>query len=266
MMTSTQVTEFLEQGVVTIDTPLTHEQIVAATEAIDHLAPLISPDAPDQPRYRAGASCTDAALIDIVQHPFFEETAKCALNADAVHLFQTVAIIAYPQPDTPFSFDQHVDIQYCYSDFQSTPRRIVCSFFLWLSDVNTRRAPMMFRPGSHLLLARENERRGAGEGDVRTVRGAALEQLPPLDYAPPIPITARSGQVSVLTTSAVHGGSTNVDDTPRKAMIITFTADGVEIGMPVEQMEKKLSYDLSVRPLLRPERRHIIKSPTRTAS
>ena len=261
-MTPTQFTEFMEQGVVTIDTPLQPEEIAAASDALERLAPFISPDAPDQPRYRTGASCFEPALLDIVQHPFFEETAKRALNADAVRLFQTVAIIAYPQPDTPFSFDQHVDIQYCLSDFESTPRRIVCSFFLWLSDVNERRAPMMFRPGSHLLLAKENERRGAGAGEVRTVKGAMLEQLPALDYAPPIPITARAGQVSVLTTSAVHGGSTNMDDASRKAMIITFAAAGVEIGLPPEQAEQKRDCDRALRPLLRPERRHIVEVET----
>lgn len=258
MITPTQVTEFLENGVVTIDTPLTTNEIAAASEALERLAPLISPDAPGQPRYRAAASCLEAPFIDIVQHPFFEQVAKQVLNADEVRLFQTAAVIAYPQPDTPFSFDQHVDIQYCISDFRSTPRRVVCSFFLWLSDVNERRAPMMFRPGSHLLLAEENERRGAGEGEVRTVKGATPEQLPQLDYAPPIPLLARAGQVSVLTTSAIHGGSVNVDDTARTMMIITMAAAGVEIGLPVEQAEQKLKYDATLRPLLRSERQHII--------
>lgn len=258
MLTSTQVTEFLENGVVTIDTPFTSDEIASASNALERVAPLISPDATGQPRYRAGASCLEAPFIDIVQHSFFEEVAKQVLNADEVRLFQTAAIVAYPQPDTPFSFDQHVDIQYCISDFRSTPRRVVCSFFLWLSDVSERRAPMMFRPGSHLLLAEENERRGAGEGEVRTVKGAALEQLPQLDYAPPIPLLARAGQVSVLTTSAVHGGSVNVDSTPRTAMIITFAAAGVGIGLPAQQAEQKRTHDATLRPLLRPERQHII--------
>jgi ectoine hydroxylase-related dioxygenase (phytanoyl-CoA dioxygenase family) len=257
-MTPEQLTDFIEQGYVTIDTPLQPAELTAAGDALERLAPLTLPDAPDQPRYRASTNCHDPALLDIVQHPFFEEVAKQVLNAETVQLFQTVAFIAYPQPDTPFSFDQHVDIQYHLSDFESTPRRVVCSFFLWLNGVNERRSPMMFRPGSHLLLARENERRGAGEGEVRTVRGAALEQLPQLDYAPPIPLLAEPGQVSVLTTSAVHGGSTNIDDTPRQAMIITFAATGVEIGLPPEQAEQKQVADRELYALLRPERRHII--------
>src|SRR5262249_42241660 len=148
-------------------------------------------------------------------------------------------------------------------DFQATPRRVICSYFLWLTDVNDRRAPMMFRPGSHLLLAAENERcpegTRAGADVVGAVRPCRIEQLPALDYADPVPLLARAGQVSVLTTSAVHGASVNVDDRPRKGMVITFVADGVEIGLPDDQREQKRRYDAALRPLLRPERQHIIK-------
>ena len=31
---------------------------------------------------------------------------------------------------------------------------MICSYFLWLTDVNERRAPMMVRPGSHRLSPR----------------------------------------------------------------------------------------------------------------
>src|SRR5262249_52906245 len=155
-------------------------------------------------------------LLDIIQHPFFEETAKQALQANAVHFFQTAITTAYPQPDTPWSFDQHVDIQYRLSDFQAVPRRIVCSYFLWLTDVNERRAPMMVRPGSHLLLADFNERDPERHALAGQVKGAPLAELPALAYADPIPLTARAGQVSVLTTATVHGASVNVDNAPRK--------------------------------------------------
>lgn len=258
------VREFMEQGAATIDTPLTAAEIGAAVEALDRLLPFCEPAPGEKPRYRVSLTCSyhEPALVEIIQHPFFEEVAKQVLNADAVRFFQTAIVTAYPEPGRPWSFEQHVDIQYRLSDFQATPRRVICSYFLWLTDVNERRAPMMFRPGSQLLLAAENERcpegTGAGPAEVGVVRPRRIEQLPALDYADPVPLLARAGQVSVLTTAAVHGASVNVDDQPRKGLVITFVADGVEIGLPEHDREQKRRYDAALRPLLRPERRHIV--------
>jgi ectoine hydroxylase-related dioxygenase (phytanoyl-CoA dioxygenase family) len=262
MISPAQVQEFLGEGVTTVDTPLREAETAAAAEALDRLLPFRPGSPGEKPRYRVGLTCSffDEPLVDLIQHPFFEEAAKAVLDTDAVRFFQTAILASYPQPDTPFSFDQHVDIQYCAADFQATPRRIVCSFFLWLTEVDERRAPLMFRPGSHLLLARENERRGAEEGEVRAVKGVSLAQLPDLGYAAPVPLLARAGQASVLTTSAVHGASVNVGSAPRKAMVLTFTAAGVEIGLPTEQEEQKQSYARALRPLFRPERRHLLAS------
>jgi hypothetical protein len=259
-LTPAQVDEFLQQGVITIDTPLTHDEIAEAVAALDRLAPQYLPEEPDTPRYRpATGTPFEPAIINVIQHPFFEAVAKDILDTDTVYMFQSAGLIAYPQPDTPWSYDQHVDIQYRLSDFEATPRRIICSFFLWLSDVTPERAPMVFRPGSHRLIAAENERKSREESHAGEVRGATIEMLPALDYAPIVPLTARAGQVSVLTTSAVHGSSTNIDDSPRKLLIITFGAAGVEVGLPAAQLEGKLAYDRALRPLLRPERRHIIQ-------
>ena len=259
-MIDTQAQAFFDRGAVTIDTPLEKAEIDAACDALDRLMPRPPAGVGERPRSRTSLTCSyfDPVLVDIIQHPFFEEVARQVLRAETVRFFQTAIVTAYPQPDTPFSFEQHVDIQYCLSDFQAVPRRVICSYFLWLTDVNERRAPMMFRPGSHLLLAEENKRRGAGDGEVRTVRGVPLARLPALDYSDPIPLLARAGQVSVLTTSAVHGASVNVDDTPRKGLVLTFVADGVEIGLPADEAEQRKSYMDALRPLLRSERRHIV--------
>jgi Phytanoyl-CoA dioxygenase (PhyH) len=253
------VQEFMEQGAATIDTPLAAAEVGAAVEALDRLLPFRPPAPGEKPRYRVSQTCSyhEPALLDVIQHPFFEEVAKHVLNADALRFFQTAIVTAYPEPDTPWRFEQHVDIQYRLSDFHAAPRRVICSYFLWLTDVNERRAPMMFRPGSHLLLAEENERR-ASPNDVGVVRPRRIEELPALDYAGPVPLLARAGQVSVLTTAAVHGASVNVDDQPRKGMVLTFVADGVEIGLPDDQRAQKRRYDAALRPLLRPERRHIV--------
>jgi hypothetical protein len=260
--TSDVAAGFIHRGGLTVDTPLTDAEITGSIEAIDRLLPYQEAGPNERQRYRYSLTCdyVEPALLDLTQHPFFEEVAKEVLDADAVRFYQSAIVAAYPEPGRPWSFDQHVDIQYRLSDFHASPRRVICSFFLWLTDVNERRAPMMFRPRSHLLLAEENERRGAGAETVGCVKGVVMERLPPLPYAEPEPLLARAGQVSVLTTAAVHGASVNVDDSPRKSMVITFVADGVTIGLPPGEAAQKREYDEAIRPLLRPERRHIVQT------
>jgi hypothetical protein len=260
MITDQELRQFIEAGVVTIDTPLTGAQIAGASAAFDRLLPHPAPQDGRPPRYRAGMTCSydDPALLEIIQHPFFEEVAKRALCADAVHFFQTAITTTYPQPDAPFSFDQHVDIQYSLSDLTAVPRRMICSYFLWITDVNERRAPMMVRPGSHWRIAEGRERDAELRDGVPRVAGVSLGQLPSLEYADPVPLVARAGQVSVLTTATIHGASVNVDTAPRKVMVITFAAAGVEIALPPDQAEQKRDYDGELRRRLRPERAHIV--------
>jgi hypothetical protein len=260
MISTEEIQQFTTAGVATIDTPLTAAQLTAASAVFDVLLP--PPDAGQPPRFRVGQTCSyfDQPLLDLIQEPFFEEVTRRILNAERVEFFQTAIVTTYPQPDTPFSFDQHVDIQYCFSDLQASPRRMVCSFFLWLTEVNERRAPLMFRPGSQWLIAAEREKDEALRLQPPRVAGVSLAQLPPLAYAEPIPLLARAGQVSVLTTAAVHGASVNIDSEPRKVMVITFNAAGVQIGLPESQATLKRQYDGALCPRLRPERAHIVSS------
>ena len=256
MITEQEIQHFSDVGAVTIDTPLTQQQLTAASVVFDRLLP--GPG--EKPRYRVSTTCTfyDPELLDIIQHPFFEKVAKRVLCADEVRFFQTAIVTTYPAPNTPFSFDQHVDVQYCLSDLDATPRRMVCSYFLWIDDVTEKRAPLMYRPGSHRLIAEERESQPELKGSAAHVEGVSLAGLPQLDYADPTPVVARAGQATVLTTAMVHGASINVDTLPRKAMVITFTADGVEIGLPQNQADVKRDYDRELKKRLRPERAHIV--------
>ena len=259
MISAEQLRIFEEQGAVTIDTPLTTKEIAAAAAAIDALLPL-KPAEPDQaPRFRYGATCNyyESALLDLIQHPFFEAVAKRVLRADAIRFFQTAIVASYPQPESEFSYDQHTDIQYSLEDWAATPRRVVCSFFLWLTDVNERRAPMMYRPGSHRLVATARSADPMLKDAMPGVQGIKMANLPP-EYAAPQPVLAQVGQVTVLTTSMVHGGSTNIDNEPRKALVMTYTAAGVAIGLPENQAATKREYDAKLRELLRPERAHLV--------
>ncbi|MCE2449992.1 MAG: phytanoyl-CoA dioxygenase family protein [Candidatus Latescibacteria bacterium] len=163
MISAEQLRTFEEQGAVTIDTPLTAKEIAAAAAAIDALLPFQAAEPDQAPRFRYGATCNyyEPALLDLIQHPFFEAVAKRVLRADASRFFQTAILASYPQPESEFSYDQHTDIQYSLEDWAATPRRVVCSFFLWLTDVNERRAQPP--PSSRRAFGRSAaERRSAG--------------------------------------------------------------------------------------------------------
>lgn len=149
-------------------------------------------------------------------------------------------------------------MQYRTRDFHTVPKNILCSFFLWLTDVNEKRAAMMVRPGSHLVLAALRETDPNWIGDPPRGAPVPYDKLPPISTAEPIPLTAKAGQVSVLTTATIHGASVNVDDQPRKNMVFTFTAAGVKIGLPPGEELQKREYDRELRKRLRPVRMHII--------
>jgi len=264
MITKEQIEQFDTQGAVTIDTPLTPDQLAAARKIFDELLPQEDVSSGER-RNRVGktGNIFEQELLDIIQSPFLEEVAKRVLRADAVTFFQTAIIKAYPEPDAEFSFSEHTDIQYCTSDFESMPRRMVCSYFLWLNDVNEKRAPMMHRPGSHLLIAQHRQNDSRLAEDAPAVKGASKELLPDLPYSDPVPVTATAGQVSVLTTSMVHAGSTNVDTEPRYAFVITFHPREFYIGLPESQAEAKIKYDAELKAQLRSDRRHLIDTTWR---
>ena len=117
---------------------------------------------------------------------------------------------------------------------------------------------MMFRPGSHLLIAEVREHDPDWNGVPPRVAPVPLANLPALPYADPVPLTAKAGQVSVLTTAAVHGASVNVDSEPRKNLVFTFLAAGATLGLPPHEEAQRLAYNWELRARLRPERVHII--------
>ena len=256
MIDAEEIRRFDEEGAVTIDTPLSRSELRDASAAMERLLPFDKP-----PHYRVTGTNNfdEPALIDLVQHPFFEAMARQVLRAEEVRFSQVALACTYPQTG-PFTFDQHVDIQYSLANLEAVPRQMACSYFIWLSDVNERRAPLMYRPGSHRLIAAHRQRDPALKDAVPAVAGVKLEDLPSLPYADPVPLKARAGQATVLTTSLVHGASINVDTLPRQSMHLSFKAAGVEIQLPPRQAQIKEGYDRQLRPLLRPERVHIIPS------
>lgn len=255
-LTPAQRAQYEADGCTTIDTPLTDDQLAAARAALNRL---LAPDAPGRPRAARTCDFDEPEIVDIIQHPFFEQIAREVLNTDEVWFYQSAIINAYPEPGKDWTFEEHVDIQYCQSDWDATPRKVICSFFLWLTDVNEKRAPMMLRPGSHWPLARLREEDPATRGIPIAVAPARADTLPKIDgLAEPVKLVARAGQVSVLTTAAIHGASVNVDDQPRQNLVFTFVAKGQEIGLPPNQEAEKRAIDRKLEAIFHPDRRYLI--------
>ena len=76
MISAEQLSIFEEKGAVTVDTPLTAQQITAAVTAIDSLLPFKKAKEGQTQHYRYGATCNyyEPALIDLIQHPLLSPT------------------------------------------------------------------------------------------------------------------------------------------------------------------------------------------------
>ena len=163
-------------------------------------------------------------------------------------------------------FDQHIDAQYTLEQWEASPRRVLVSFFVWFDSATTLRAPLMFRPGSHRVVALRNSITGT-DAISRKDEGRRLPDLLETDglsadsFENPIAAEGAAGSVTVTTTALVHGASTNIDSSPRFSMHLTFAAqefllaayDGLFVGgFAFPRHWAKLA------PMLSPERRHLI--------
>ena len=274
MITEQQMEAFERDGAVTIDTPLTDRQLAAASDLTDRLLPLAEPKEGERMRYRVGQNnLLDPPLVQIIEHPFFERVMKRLLHADRVAVIATALRKAHPQAGAKFEFGEHTDITYSLADMASVPRRMDLSFFLWISDVDERCAPLMYRPGSHRQIAQSmGDRphyvhRPFDPGDYLNVpdihsvpvgSAAHREHWPDLEYAEPVPCVARAGQMTAINQAAIHGASTNVGQTSRKTFIIGFRPKGVVMGDRKSALESRRRYLSELRKRLFPERRHLI--------
>ena len=272
-LTAAQLDEYDRVGAVTVDAGLTRAELARAEAAFDRLcafndlgvpAGQYSPDH----RYRVGGGGTayTQPLLDVLQHPNLEQVAKQVLRAGDVHFFQTAATASYPEPLSAAGKNAtrphfHIDTQMSLADFEATPRRTVGMMWLWLTDVTPTRAPLMFHPGSHRTIAT------TWDAQLRPllprVQGVAaqdslLSHLVP-HLQPATPVLAKAGQMTILTTGLLHSASPNHDPSGvRKVFLTTFTAAGVTMGGPPNQLEGKVTFDSWLLPRLRPERRHLI--------
>lgn len=234
-LSAVQVASFERDGVVTVDTPFTPEQIDAAEEAWDWL----SPGEDSDPANPAGVSRerTDSpAFIATVSHPYLENAAKQLLRSRFVQLQET-----FPHergPSAPpaegeqwpswselWSSGAHVDVQMTASDFDATPRREQLVMWLWLTEVTAENGAMRVLMGSHRPIQRHWERvlkperlrilpRTHGltpcpKPGGRTSGSRGTEGIPELSDTPwfeqrPTPQVARRGQMLIMTGSVLH--------------------------------------------------------------
>jgi hypothetical protein len=269
MITDAQLAEYEEQGVVTIDGPLSTEELDKAEAAWDRL------------KADGGKPYDDPDYVDVIQHPYFEEVAKKVLRAESVHLWWGLAPHERPPWTKPFdsAHDQwaggsHVDIQATWEDFQATPRRMRAELWFWVNEVPKDRGAMRILPGSHRpimehwskILTPEHKKMLPRVHGIRSnpKEGSAAypEHLPDLLDTPwleqePVPCTAKRGQILVLCSGGLHSAWQNKDSVPRKGMGTSWVANGVPCGLPKPQREDVLAYHKALRPKLRPERAHI---------
>lgn len=211
MMSPAQFEQMERDGLVTIDSGLTAEEVRAAADAVDQLFG-------EKPDGFIGSEFFQPALLHIMQHPELERTARQMLRSDRVRLRGTAIRKSGPRvADVSTLEGEHADIRYSLADLDATPRRMLCTILVWFTDVTPRRAPFMFRPGSHRQLA-------ACFDDRPRVDAFNIEKLPKLPYAEPVPALARAGQISVGTTGVIHSGSLNIDTQPRKVMFLQYEA------------------------------------------
>lgn len=245
MMTPTEFEVMEREGLVTIDSGLTPAEVSAAAAAMDrHFG--------DKPDGFSGNDIFDPAMLHILQHPLLVRVAQQMLRTDRVRLRGMALRKTSPKPTEAARLEgEHADIRYAAADLDATPRRMLCTVLVWLTDVTSRRAPFMYRPGSHRQLADTYE-------GVPRVDAFHLDKLPKLPYAQPVPALARAGQISVGTTGVIHSGSINTDTQDRKVVFLQFESYGVPQVIFNEQLQKQTDqYFAKVRELIDPSRHHL---------
>ena len=272
-ITTEQIAQYERDGILTLDTPITEQEIADASDLFDELLPLPLPEGDKPVRHRVGRNyCLEPPLIRILEKPFFEEVAKQLLHCDAVEVVNTAIRKTHPEPGAKFEVGEHTDIIYALQDLESVPRRIDVGFFIWIADVDGDTAPLMVRRKSHRQIAEHmgdqpqyiqepwDKDEYVNVPDAHTVpmgNGAHREQWPDLDYGPSIPCVAKAGQMTVLNPAAIHGASTNVGSTARKSLFIGFRPKGMIVGESKGRREGRKEYMAKFREVLSPGRKHI---------
>ena len=164
---------------------------------------------------------------------------------ESAHFFQTAILATYPQPDAVF--------------FMTSTS--ICSMrWTWVSDASTRCLHLFsvadrreHKARAYDVAARQPSSVGSGVGTTGcAARSDAAGywcqdgRLAGVGLCPtPTAVGAGRSGFTTSSTAMVHGASLNVDSAPRMAFVITFTAAGVEVGLPERSSAQKRHTTLS---------------------
>ena len=245
---------FHTDGIVTLSPNFPRGWLEAANDAIDALDD--TEFNPEGGRGLAGwymGGVVQPQLLKLVYDRFFEDAAKRVLRADAVELTLVSLRVTKPKPNAAAALEpQHVDFKCGTASAGSTPVAMPCGFFVWLTDVQADNCPLYYRPGSHLQVMRymDNHPDDNNHG---------IQQVPPnLQYAPAVPVFARSGQVSTLSGTLVHGGSVTPGIRERRLLVIEFRAKGTDFPLYAQLEERSRKYLQELKNHLPSDRLHLL--------
>ncbi len=234
ILSEEQVNRFDADGVVTIDSPFTPEEIEVVAKLMDEMLPYEEDkkDSYDATRVTRDIMAKggrlyeyyNPALLKIYQHPFIEGAAKQLLFTDEVTFHGLAMSKTYPLRVAKKVLGEHLDTKYSYSEFMSRPRRIGISALIYFTDVTTERAPFKFWPGSHIPIGKYYD----DHPDLLDYEGAPRSELPDLPFGEPKKVLAHAGQITFFYNSILHGASENTDTEARKVIYLGLKPKDLE--------------------------------------
>ncbi len=238
MINTEELGQLQSNGAVTLTPGFPEELLQAANEAIDGLD--VEHFAMEDEGDAEGFYFEDIIQIELIRflhHPFFEEVAKTVLRTSAVELVLVALRVKKPKPNAiPTLEPEHVDFKCGTDDYQASPVRMPCGFFIWLTDVGPDNFPLHYRPGSHLQVLRYMD-------EYPDDNSHEYKQKPPLlDYKAPLPIYAKAGQVTVLSSTLVHSGSVTPGCRERRLLVVDYKAKGTDFSLFVQNEEGRRRY------------------------
>jgi hypothetical protein len=275
MLNDEQMAQYEVDGVVTVDSPFTEADLDRYEAAWDRWV-----ERGEDPRDLA--LLDDPDYVEIFQQPFFEEVAKKLLYADSVHLWSGWQPHNRAPYDPPFKPPEeqwrewsHVDMQATMEDFNARPRRVRAEMWFWLNDLPADRGAMRVLPGSHRTIMEHWSRVVTPEHKkelprLHQVKSPPLcnlksspEHVPDLLEKPwveyePVPMVAKRGQVLLICTTIMHSHWVNKDTVSRKAVPLSFVAEGAQCGISGHQIEHQVTFMSRLREKFPPDRQYLI--------
>ncbi|MBN4073933.1 phytanoyl-CoA dioxygenase family protein [bacterium AH-315-E10] len=251
MITEEQCVEFLQDGATLVDDLIPMDIIDIALKGMDKLY------SGDRKSGIIGYAENDG-LAQIYQCESLEIAAKAVLRAEEVEFISAATLHTLPSDAEEWIYDDaglHVDIQYNRDELDSTPVKMSIMFMVFLDDVEKNCAPTVVSPGSHQLIADH-----LGSQVAFKESPTNIKDLPDLDFRDMIPVTGKKGQVSISTTSLLHGGSNNTTDHSRKLLFIAFAPKGLNLRFNINREQDRLEFLERLYDCFPENRKYIVES------